>query len=573
MGLTTALNTSLNGLTLNETAIEVLGNNIANAGTNGFKASTTQFTTQLARTLSVGAAPDGSNGGQNPLQVGLGATTAAIVRDFSQGAITSSTSPSDLAIEGDGFFVLRGGAEGQAYGRNGNFALNSASKLVDADGLRVQGYGVDDGFNIVTTQLVDVTIPLGRLNVAQESSIVQIEGALNSGDNAEVASEAGVILSEAYTDNATGLAITQADAGTILLTDLRRADSSAPFTAGETLTFTPRKGGADYSVEELEITATTTLADFTQFLDDSLGLHSAAGIPVDATYGAAGVTITGGAIQVVSNLGTSQEVAITGSRLVTTVGGSNGLAPVDMGFTDLQSANGESAVVTFPVFDSLGQQINVRMHAVLQERSGTTTTFRYHLESSDDSDLDTFLGTGTFTIAADGTVTGDPVGTFTINRAGSAANDLDIDLDVSNISGLAEIGSNSTLNLLSQDGAPPGTLSSFNISATGEISGIFSNGVIRALGQIVVARFSNPLGLVESGGGTYLEGVGSGPAQIVTPGDQGSGSLRAGAIELSNTDVGRNLVDLIVSSTNYRGNARVISSVQQLVDELLVLGR
>ena len=63
------------------------------------------------------------------------------------------------------------------------------------------------------------------------------------------------------------------------------------------------------------------------------------------------------------------------------------------------------------------------------------------------------------------------------------------------------------------------------------------------------------------------------PAQIVTPGNSGSGTIQSGAIELSNTDIGRNLVDLIVASTNYRGNARVISSIQELVDELLVLGR
>ena len=70
MGLTTALNTSLNGLTLNETAIEVLGNNIANAGTNCFKASTVQFATQLSRTLSVGSAPTGSIVGTNRVRLG-----------------------------------------------------------------------------------------------------------------------------------------------------------------------------------------------------------------------------------------------------------------------------------------------------------------------------------------------------------------------------------------------------------------------------------------------------------------------------------------------------------------------
>jgi len=116
-------------------------------------------------------------------------------------------------------------------------------------------------------------------------------------------------------------------------------------------------------------------------------------------------------------------------------------------------------------------------------------------------------------------------------------------------------------------------LQSFVIDETGIVNGVFDNGIIRNLGQVVLARFSNPDGLVEDGSTSYKEGVSSGSPFLVSPGTFGVGTIRAGAIELSNTDIGRSLVDLIVASTNYRGNARVISSVQQLVDELLLLGR
>ena len=129
------------------------------------------------------------------------------------------------------------------------------------------------------------------------------------------------------------------------------------------------------------------------------------------------------------------------------------------------------------------------------------------------------------------------------------------------------------MTLNSQDGSSPGSLSRFVIDETGVINGIFDNGIIRTLGQIVLARFSNPQGLLENGGTNYIEGVSSGTPFLVTPGNFGAGSIRAGSVELSNTDIGRNLVDLIVASTNYRGNARVIDSVQRLVDELLLLGR
>ena len=89
----------------------------------------------------------------------------------------------------------------------------------------------------------------------------------------------------------------------------------------------------------------------------------------------------------------------------------------------------------------------------------------------------------------------------------------------------------------------------------------------------MLARFTNPGGLLQNGGDSYREGVSSGVPQLGAPGAFGVGTIRAGAIELSNTDIGRSLVELIVASTNYRGNARVIDSVNRLTDELLLLGR
>lgn len=568
MGLTTALNTSLNGLTLNETAIEVIGNNIANAATNGFKSSAVQFTTQLSRTLSVGSAPQGFNGGTNPRQVGLGSTTAAIRRDFSQGAITTSTSPSDLAIEGEGFYVLSG-AEGQVYTRNGNFTLNNQSQLVNADGLRVRGYGIDEQFNIVQTQLSNIEIPLGKLNVAQETRNVSIEGAVRTDQAAIEATESEVIQSGQLFDGA-GAAVT----GATLLSATRQSVGGTPtFVVGETIEFTPRKGGADYDPVEFDITATSTVGDFAAFLDDAFGLEPSASVAGDP-FGVAGVNITAdGRIEVVGNAGTTQAVEITPARVRQTTGGGTNAEALDLNFTSVRDGIGESTIATFPVFDSLGEQVIVRMHSILESKSSTASTYRYYFESSQDSDLNTHLSTGTFTLNESGELAGGTTAEFSVDRALTAAKTLNVTVDLSRVTGLIEQDATGAISLLSQDGAPAGSLTSFNINDSGIVSGVFTNGVIRPLGQMVLARFSNPLGLVENGGGTLFEGVSSGPAQIAIPGQTGTGSIRSGAIELSNTDVGRSLVDLIVSSTNYRGNARVISSVQQLVDELLVLGR
>src|SRR5258708_3573629 len=180
MGLSSALNTSLNGLALKGTEINVVGNNISDGVTTGFKQSNVVFSTQLANTLSSGSAPSSTDGGTNPRQIGLGGQVAAIAEDFSQGSITSSSSPSDLAIQGVGFFILNSSsAGGQVYTRDGNFSLDSANELTNNAGQQVLGYGVDTNFNIINTGLTQLKIPLGTLHLAQQTKNIQMAGALS----------------------------------------------------------------------------------------------------------------------------------------------------------------------------------------------------------------------------------------------------------------------------------------------------------------------------------------------------------------------------------------------------------
>jgi flagellar hook protein FlgE len=196
------------------------------------------------------------------------------------------------------------------------------------------------------------------------------------------------------------------------------------------------------------------------------------------------------------------------------------------------------------------------------------------VESFDDSDNDVVIADGTLSFDSNGNIAAGTAGTISIDRNSTAAvSPMQVSIDFSGVSGISSAAAGSTLSLSSQDGSAPGTLTNFVIDETGVINGLFDNGVIRTLGQVTLARFANPQGLLEAGSGAFREGVSSGPPFLATPGNFGAGTVRAGAIELSNTDIGRDLVNLIVASTNYRGNARVISSVQQLVDELLILGR
>ena len=129
MGLASALSTALTGLTASETTIDVVGNNLANSNTVGFKASTASFSTQFLQTLSLGSQPTTSSGGTNPRQVGLGTMVSDITPNFNQGTLEISSNPTDLAIQGDGFFMVEGGQGETLYTRNGIFKFNSQNEM------------------------------------------------------------------------------------------------------------------------------------------------------------------------------------------------------------------------------------------------------------------------------------------------------------------------------------------------------------------------------------------------------------------------------------------------------------
>src|SRR5881409_4000613 len=123
MALTSTLFTGLSGLDVNQTRLNVVGNNIANVNTVAFKSSRALFKPQFYVTDAAGTPPSSDFGGTNPNQRGLGASVAAIERDFTTGSIEATGQPTDLALDGEGFFVIQG--KEQRFTRDGSFSLNS----------------------------------------------------------------------------------------------------------------------------------------------------------------------------------------------------------------------------------------------------------------------------------------------------------------------------------------------------------------------------------------------------------------------------------------------------------------
>ncbi|MDP3890248.1 flagellar hook-basal body complex protein [Nocardioides sp.] len=158
-----SLNAGISGPRVNQTMLDVTGNNIANANTIGFKASSTVFQDTLSQMLTGAAGANAANGGRNPIQVGLGVQLAATSTNFNQGAAQTTGRATDLMIQGDGFFVVQKGTE-QLYTRAGSFTFDETGTLVTPSGARVQGYALDAAGNR-TGGLIDITLDTAGLGL------------------------------------------------------------------------------------------------------------------------------------------------------------------------------------------------------------------------------------------------------------------------------------------------------------------------------------------------------------------------------------------------------------------------
>ncbi|CAA9401161.1 flagellar hook protein FlgE [uncultured Nocardioides sp.] len=151
----------ISGLRVNQTMLDVTGNNIANANTTGFKASNTVFKDTLSQMLTSSSGANAGQGGTNAIQIGLGVQLAATNTNFNQGSAQTTGRATDLMIQGDGFFVVEANGE-QLYTRAGAFNFDEAGSLVAPNGSRVQGYALDAA-GAPTGGLVDITLDTAGL--------------------------------------------------------------------------------------------------------------------------------------------------------------------------------------------------------------------------------------------------------------------------------------------------------------------------------------------------------------------------------------------------------------------------
>ncbi len=549
--MSSALLAGVSGLIAHQRMLEVVGNNLANLNTVGYKSRRILFSDLLYRTIRPASGPvEGAIGGSNPNQVGSGTAVSQIDLQFTQGNLEPTGGLFDYAIQGVGFFVLNDGTQ-NVYTRAGAFALDQDGTLVDpATGYRVQRTGTvgeptstSAGFQIPGD--TNISIPLGSNVAGQATANVELSGNLNSslsGARAEVLTSTAPLESSG----------SPATAAT-LLNDLD--SNTVDYVVGDSIEITGTDTDGTPVTTTFAVDNTTTLGDLvaavnaafsgtTATLDASGNLVFTANTPGDASM----------------NLGFSDSAGNTGGTVFTN---HNMTATTDGKEADtvqssvtVYDAQGGAHIISlnFEKQDSHTWNMTANMSAA----DGTLTDDSVQqIQFNDDGSFRQLLGTGV----------GDPQITVQLNGI-TAPQTIGFSFGSPNsFSGLAQVAIESSL-ASHQDGFAPGTLVTVNLSADGQLIGVATNGRTIPIAQLAIASFTNPNGLVSRGQNFYDQSLNSGEPQIGTALSGSRGSANGGQLEGANVDVALEFTRLILAQRGFSANARTITVTNQMLEEL-----
>jgi flagellar hook protein FlgE len=388
-------------------------------------------------------------------------------------------------------------------------------------------------------------------------------------------------------------AVSEAGRGSVLINQNTKLIDVGKFSNGRflqvfeegTLTLTPQKGTTELRAATLQITENTTVADYLAFLNEAYGIRNGNdGVPPDQgtigrtiNNGSQGAAVIDGSFYILGNAGESNALVIDANDMQLTTGRGNDPKLIDLGWgqdpNNRQNTVGSSASTDLQVFDSLGAPVSVRLTFVLESKSNTETVYRWYADSGDNQPVDgSAIATGTGTIRFDqnGRLINASNTTISVERTQTASTsplDFQFDMQVDALMALATNEPN--VMQTSQDGAGAGTLYDFTIQPDGVIMGRFTSGAERPLGQIPLATFRNQEGLYKAGDSLFLAGTNSGDAKINIAGTGGIGVFKSNALELSNSDIGAEIVNMILASAMYRANAKVMTTSNEMYDALL----
>ncbi|HIC44028.1 MAG TPA: flagellar hook-basal body complex protein [Sulfurimonas sp.] len=583
-----SLFSGVSGLQSHQIAMDVESNNIANVNTIGFKYSRANFSDLLAQTNQISTAPQGSLGGKNAVQVGLGATVASVTRLHSQGSIQNTDKNTDLAIQGDGFFIISpDGGNTYKYTRSGDFKFDANGNLVDNNGFISQGWLRDEVTGLVdsTAPIQNIVIAPGLTTPANSSTEVVLKSNLNAGSTITESQPA-------YALNAAG-AFVDAN-GNIVPFDIRplAEDMGVLFNAsGEAFNLKDGQGisisvdgGATFT-DIVYAAAGDGVADDQTFQtvnglrEELVAAYAAVGIIVDVTVGADGKfnisNTTGAAI-------TTQIVDIAGNPNLkfadnfTTLNGTTQPAANKSS----QAINAATHASSIDVYDSLGSKHTVRIefrktgNTNGSEWSYTVTVPKPGSLNNAAAPNENILTGGNAQFTDTGALAGFNIPSIDFTANNGSAPNQNITLDFGTINGfdgLTSFDNPSATSGISQDGFPGGDLLGIRIDQSGTLVGSFTNGRSFGLAQVSMAKFTNNEGLTADGGNVYIQSANSGDPIIGTAATAGRGFIQSAALEASNVDLSRSLTQLIIIQRGYQANGKTITTSDQLLNTLINL--
>ncbi|HHV93187.1 MAG TPA: flagellar hook protein FlgE [Firmicutes bacterium] len=497
--------------------MDVIGNNIANVNTVGFKSSRVTFREVLNQTIKAASSPQGGRGGVNPIQIGLGMALGSIDVIHSQGSPEVTGRQTDMAIEGDGFFILSDGSR-YFYTRAGLFGVDKDGSLVSTvNGMKVMGYKAVNGQVDPKGGLTSLVIPVGATIKPIATSTVKFSGNLDSRMDWEwkLLKSEFTLNSQSYsarvekTDEFGKWTLKIVDSyGKVVLSEVVLQDGDGlafvdPTSRGTTPTKEVKIGGVRYSLEIAEDGLTI------RRVGGGGGSETKTTLP--ASLERPQVTQT---VDVFDSLGNTHAV----SFVLTKVGVNTWQWKATCNVPGFDGGEGE--IVGEIVFDSTG---------AIESITGDPLVFT-------------------------------PVGADTVQI-------------MPDFTALVQNAAEGTLVFESQDGYPQGTLVGFSVDEAGNIIGEYSNGLTEVLGQIAIAVFNNPAGLAKAGDTTFVVSANSGEPKVGQPGTGSRGKIIPGSLEMSNVDLSQEFTDMIITQRGFQANSRIITTSDEMLQELVNLKR
>jgi len=584
------------GLQSHQIAMDVESNNIANVNTIGYKYSRANFSDLLAQTNQIATAPQGALGGKNAVQIGLGTTVGSVTRIHSQGSIQNTDKNTDVAIQGDGFFIVSSdGGNTYKYSRSGDFKFDAAGNFVDNNGFIVQGWlrDKDTGLVDATAPIANIKIPPGLTTPANASTQVVVKANLSS-------SETVTQFSPTYTlDSIAGVSATEKteDMG-VMFNASGQAFQLTPAAAGPvggqgiTVSF---DGGT--TTREFRYTSGTPVPGITggvYYFQSTEDLR--AGLQALAVGTSAGSTVTvnsQGKFIVSNPAGNPLDITIAGITDVNTVENTRftanfatmaGALPIGTSLKQSQAVNAATHSASIDIYDSLGSKHTVKMDFRKQTVNtlsgvaewGYTITVPQPGSIGGIAPNANILEGGIIQFDSNGALAGYNIPGIDFSPNNGAAGNQAVNLNFGSIGafdGITSFDNPSGTSGISQDGFPGGDLVGIRIDQSGTLVGSFSNGRSFGLAQIGMAKFANNEGLVSDGGNVYLQSANSGDPIIGTAATAGRGFMQSSSLEASNVDLSKSLTNLIIIQRGYQANAKTITTSDTLLETLLGIKR